>query len=88
VLVLQANEFNVSRIHTVIVVALTSNVRLARAPGNVLLPKSATGLKKNSVANVSQVLTIDKAFLTSKVGSLALEFLERIESGVRLVLKL
>ena len=70
VLVVQSDDFNRSRISTVIVVAITSNTRLAAAPGNVLLPSKVSGLPKDSVANVSQLITLDKAFLTGRVGSL------------------
>src|SRR5476649_2940959 len=70
VIVIQTDEFNKSRINTVIVVAVTSNVRLADAPGNVKLIKSKSGLNKESVANVSQILTIDKQFLVERVGQL------------------
>ena len=62
VLVVQADDFNRSRINTVIAVVITSNIRLAEAPGNVLLSRKATGLPKQSVANVSQLITLDKAF--------------------------
>ncbi len=60
VIVVQSNDFNRSRIDTVVVVVITSNTRLAQAPGNVFLPHSMTGLLKNSVANASQVTTIDE----------------------------
>jgi mRNA interferase MazF len=59
VLVVQSDEFNQSRIATVIAVVLTSNLKLAQAPGNVLLPSKATHLSKDSVANISQVITVD-----------------------------
>lgn len=88
VLIVQADDFNVSRISTVIAVVLTSNTRLARAPGNVLLPRQATGLPKDSVANVSQVITIDKSFLTERVGYLPNEYFTKVEDGLRLVLDL
>jgi len=63
VLVVQSDAFNRSRIRTVIAVALTSNLRLVEAPGNVLVPANTSGLPKDSVANVSQVLTLDKDYL-------------------------
>jgi mRNA interferase MazF len=88
VIVVQANTFNRSRIATVIAVVVTSNLRLADAPGNVLLPMSATGLSQNSVANASQILTIDKDFLTEYIGRLPLDLLLQLESGLRLVLDL
>jgi mRNA interferase MazF len=88
ILVIQANEFNFSRIATVIGIVLTSNTRLAQAPGNIFLPHQATGLPKDSVANVSQVVTLDKAFLTERVGSLSVSLVEQVENGLRLILSL
>ena len=88
VVVVQADEFNHSRINTVVVVMLTSNLRLAEAPGNVLLSARVTGLDKPSVANVSQVLTLDKNFLTERVGKLSANMMTELEAGLRLVLDL
>ncbi len=88
VLVVQSDDFNRSRIATVIVVVITSNLKLAQAPGNVLLPRGVTGLPKDSVANISQVITIDKGFLTERVGTLPPYLLEQVEVGLRLVLSL
>lgn len=88
VLVVQSDGFNRSRIATVIVTVITSNLNLAQAPGNVLLPQKATGLPKDSVANISQVLTVDKRFLTEKIGKLPNYLLEQVESGLRLVMAL
>lgn len=88
VLIVQTNEFNHSRIQTVLAVAVTSNVPLARAPGNVLLPQEETGLPKDSVANVSQVITLDKTFLHDRVGALATGRLHQVETGLRLILGL
>ena len=88
VLVVQSDDFNRSRIATIIAVVITSNLKLAQAPGNVLLPRKATGLIKDSVANVSQVITVDKSFLTERVGTLPPYLLEQVESGLRLVLSL
>lgn len=85
---IQIDEFNRSRINTVVVVVLTTNLRLAEAPGNVLLKSAQTGLPKESVANVSQVITVDKAFLTEKAGKLRKPQLQKIESGLRLVMGL
>ena len=65
VLVIQSNEFNRSRISTVVVAAISSNLRLAAAPGNVRLARKAVGLERESVVNVSQIATLDKSFLTS-----------------------
>jgi mRNA interferase MazF len=88
VLIVQCNDFNRSRINTVIVVVITSNLRLADAPGNVLLPKKATGLARKSVVNVSQVITIDRKFLTGRVRLLHARELVRVDDGLRLVLSL
>ena len=88
VLIIQGNEFNTSRISTVVVVVITSNLKLERAPGNVLLPKKVTDLPKDSVANVSQIITIDKSFLTERLGRISNTFLAQVEIGLRLVLDL
>jgi mRNA interferase MazF len=88
VLVVQSNTFNQSRIGTVVAIAITSNTRLAGAPGNVLLSTRSSGLPKPSVANVSQVMTLDRAMLDKKVKSLATLELARVEAGLRLVLAL
>lgn len=86
--IIQIDEFNRSRINTVVVVVLTTNLCLAEAPGNVLLKSMQTGLPKDSVANASQVLTVDKFFLTEKAGKLRKPELQKIEAGLRLVLGL
>ena len=86
--VIQIDEFNRSRINTLVVVVLTTNILLSNAPGNVLLKSDQTGLPKDSVANVSQVLTVDKSFLTEKAGKLRKHELHQIEVGLRLVLGL
>ncbi|MGE5321618.1 MAG: type II toxin-antitoxin system PemK/MazF family toxin [Actinomycetota bacterium] len=88
VLVIQANSFNRSRIPTVIVAAITSNLRLADAPGNVLLSARVSGLPRDSVVNVSQLLTIDRSFLTEPTGKLPAAVLADIEAGLRTVLAL
>jgi mRNA interferase MazF len=88
VLILQTKDFNESAIRTIVVVAITSNLDLAAAPGNVLCRRRDTGLSKNSVVNVSQVATIDKQALLSRVGTLAPPKLAQVEDGVRLVLGL
>ncbi|MBD8527857.1 type II toxin-antitoxin system PemK/MazF family toxin [Pseudoxanthomonas sp. CAU 1598] len=85
VLVVQSNPFNESRISTVIVTVITSNLALA-APGNVRLAKSDAGLQKPSVVNVSQLLTLDRALLTSKVKLLAPDAMRRVNEGLHLVL--
>jgi mRNA interferase MazF len=86
VLVIQGDALNRSRIATAVCVALTSNVKWASAPGNVLLSESATGLPKESVANVSQIVTLDKSELTVRVGKLPKAKFELVLSGVDVVL--
>lgn len=88
VVVVQSDDFNRSRIATVIAVVVTSNIKLAYAPGNVFLPHAVTGLPKDSVANVSQVITVDKDFLTELVGSIPPKLLRQIDEGLRLALSL
>lgn len=88
VLVVQSNVFNRSRISTVIVVAITSNMHLADAPGNVRLSRRDSGLRRDSVINVSQVLTLDRSFLVEKVGTVSDRIVEVVEAGLRLVLNL
>lgn len=86
VVVVQGDTLNRSRISTVVCVSLTSNLKWAAAPGNVLLPSAATGLPKDSVANVSQLVTIDKAELTERVGKLPRPKLDLVLSGIDVVL--
>ena len=88
VLVVQSNAFNRSSIQTVLVVILTSNLRRAKAPGNVLLRQADSGVPKDSVANVSQIYTIDKGFLTERVGALRRSIFEKVEAGLGLVMAL
>lgn len=88
VLIIQANEFNESRINTLIVASITSNVALATAPGNRLLKARTSGLTRDSVVNVSQVITIDKRLLTEKVKRVDDAVLEEVEEGLRLILGL
>lgn len=88
VVIVQSNAFNRSRIRTVIVVVLTSNLRLAEAPGNVFMPASESGLPKDSVANVSQVITVDRIFLTERCGPLPSYLIRSIDEGLRLALSL
>lgn len=86
VVVVQSDAFNRSRIGTVVAVAVTSNLDLAAAPGNVRLSCAATGLPRDSVANVSQVLTLDRRFLTTRVAALPPAEMAAIDAGLRLVL--
>jgi mRNA interferase MazF len=86
VVVVQGDAFNRSRIATVICVSLTSNLRWAEAPGNVLLSARLTGLPKESVANVSQLVTLDRSALTERVGTLPARKLELVLVGIDVVL--
>ena len=88
VLVVQANAFNRSRISTILAAVVTSNVRLADLPGNVLLPARESGLRRPSVVNVSQIVTADRAFLRSRAGRLRPESMVRVDEGLRLLLSL
>ncbi len=88
VVIVQASAFNESAIRTVLCVAVTSNLGLREAPGNVRLPRRASGLGKDSIANVSQVITTDKRSLTQRVGRLTSATLRDIDAGLRLVLSL
>jgi len=87
-LIVQIDDFNRSNIQTVIGVALTTNLRLADAPGNVLLPAAESGLPKDSVANVTQILTADKGLLSTRAGALDDRAMLLVEDGLRLVLGL
>jgi mRNA interferase MazF len=82
----QSDSLNRSSIATVICVPLTSNLRWALAPGNVHLSSRITGLAQNSVANVSQIVTIDKDLLTERVGKLSRAKLELLLAGIDIVL--
>lgn len=88
VVIVQSDAFNRSRLRTIIAVVLMTNVRLVEAPGNVLLPAKATGLPKDSVANVSQVITVDRDFLLERAGSVRGQLLKDVDKGLRLVLAL
>ena len=88
VLVVQNNPFNESRVSTVVVAAVSSNVRLAEAPENVLLNEDESKLPKASVINVSQILTVDKSFLTEQVSVLGTGIMARVDAGLNLVLGL
>ena len=88
VLIVQNDKINQSNINTTIAIGITSNTSLAAAPGNVLLRSSISGLYKDSVANVSQILTVDKRSLTEYVGELNHQIMRQIDEGLRLVLSL
>ena len=86
VVVVQCDALNKSRVSTVVCVPLTSNLRWATAPGNVLLSARVTGLPKDSVANVSQVVTLDKGLLKKVVGNLPRAKVELLFSGIDVIL--
>jgi mRNA interferase MazF len=88
VLVVQADSFNLSRIQTAIVATISTNVQLAEAPGNVFLPALAVGLPRDSVVNISQLLTLDRSFLTEHAGTLPPRLQRSVDEGLRLVLQL
>ena len=85
--VLQNNVFNASRVNTVVLSLLTSNLERAKAPGNVLLRKGEGNLPKDSVANITQILTVDKSDLVEKIGSLSPGRTRQIIDGVKLLLE-
>jgi len=86
VLIVSSDAFNRSRIRTIIAVVLTANLKLVDAPGNVLVPAKASGLPKDAVANVSQVVTLDKDVLADLAGRLKGSLLSDVSAGLRLVL--
>jgi mRNA interferase MazF len=86
--IVSSNSFNESRIGTLVAAVITSNLRLAEAPGNVRIAARGTGLAKPSVVNVSQIVTVDKSFLTERIGRLNPRLLEEVDHGLRLVLSI
>ncbi|MEE9295503.1 MAG: type II toxin-antitoxin system PemK/MazF family toxin [Phycisphaerae bacterium] len=86
VVVVQSDAFNRSRIQTVVVATITSNLRLSEAPGNVRLTRRQSGLPKESVINVSQLLTLDRSYLTRRARKLPPRLLSALDEGLRLVL--
>jgi len=88
VVVIQADGFNRSKIKTVIAVALSSNLALGKLPGNVVLRAAESGLAKDSVMNVSQIVTLNRACLTERVGSVPGALMTSLEQGLRIVLDL
>lgn len=85
--VIQNDAFNKSKISTAVVCALSSNVKLAQAPGNVLLKKGEANLPKASVVNISQVMTVNKDELGTKIGQLSKKRMEEIIEGFQFLLK-
>jgi mRNA interferase MazF len=86
VIVVQGDAFNASRLATVVVVPLTSKLGWASAPGNVRLPARRTGLPRDSVANVSQIVAVDRTILSERVGRVSATDLALVLSGIDLVL--
>jgi len=87
VLIVQGEALNRSRLATVVCVPLTSNLRWATAPGNVPLPAQSTGLPKDSVANVSQIVALDRSVLTELVGRISRQQLETVLTGIATILR-
>ncbi len=85
--VIQNNVFNRSRINTVVVCTITSNLKRAEVPGNVLLEKEEANLPKQSVINVSQIFTVDKGDLVEKIGTLSPDRVWQILDGAQLVIE-
>ena len=88
VLIVQSDAFNASNIHTIIALAITTNLTLANAPGNVFISSKRSGLPRDSVINVSQVITVDKKFLNDYVSTLSAKTMQEVEEGMRLALSL
>ncbi len=88
VLVVQADPFNQSRIRTVVVAGITGNLALANAPGNVLLPRRVSGLRQDSVINMSQLLALDRSFFLEHVGEISPRLQALVDDGLRVVLQL
>ncbi len=85
--VIQNNVFNASRIGTVVVCALTTNLKRGQAPGNVILNKGEANLNKKSVVNISQIATVNKSDLQQKIGSLSTESLQEVLAGIKLLVE-
>jgi mRNA interferase MazF len=88
VLVIQANSFNASHLNTALVAVITSNTRLATMPGNVFLPANTAGLPKDSVVNVTALVTLDKADLHAETGRLPTALMHEVDRGLRSILGL
>ncbi|VAX00159.1 Programmed cell death toxin YdcE [hydrothermal vent metagenome] len=86
IVIISSNDFNSSKINTLIVAIITSNLNLSEAPGNFELTKKGSGLSRKSVVNVSQLLTLDKSFLVEKTGKLSNKQIEILNDGLKLVL--
>ena len=88
VLVAQSDAFNRSRLATVLAVVLTANTRFLDAPGNVLVPAAASGLPRDSVANVTRLVTLDETYLRERAGRIPPKLMAQVDEGLRLVLGL
>lgn len=88
IVIIQSDFYSQTRINTLIVAIITTNLRLAKMPGNVLLTPRASGLKEESVVNVTQLFTIDRNDLSEYVGTLSERKMEQIDKGLRLILSL
>ena len=88
VLIVQSDPYNASRLATVVAVVITSNTTLAAMPGNVFLPATATGLPRDSVVNVTALVTLNKTDLTDRVGGLSPSLMHEVDQGLRRVLEL
>jgi mRNA interferase MazF len=88
VLIIQADDFNVSRLQTIIVASISSNKELGSLPGNVLITRRASGLRHDSVVNVSQLFSIDRGFLDDYVGKLPARVQALVDAGLRMILAL
>ena len=86
VLIVQSDRFNRSRIRTVVALAITSNLKLAEAPGNVPLTRRGTGLRRTSVINVSQIITLDRAYFIERAGRASEAIMAQVEESLRLLL--
>ena len=87
-LIVQADSFNISAIKTVLCAAMTTNMNLGQAPGNVQVTPRTSGLPKPSVVNVSQLVTVDRTLMTERIKLLDAETMNRIDDGLRLVMNL
>ncbi len=88
VVIIQDNAFNLSKIQTVVVASITTNLNLENAPGNIFLDKHISKLSKDSVINISQISTIDKKRLVEKVSILPVDLISEINYGLKLLLNL
>jgi len=88
IVIISANGFNTSRIGTVLAVAITSNTKLSNAPGNIFLSSEDSGLPKDSIINISQILTLDKSYIGEQITNLPRVVINDLENSLRLVLDL